>query len=238
MKIHYRFRFVVCMVALLVVAGCASTKVTDRQPVVTGQIQRPGRILVYDFAATPNELPPGSALAVQYSGGDTPRSAEHVATGRKLGALIAEELTSQIREMGMLAEHASLGTTAELNDIVIRGCIISYDEGSAAKRVTIGLGAGSSQLRVAAEGLQMTPQGLRTLGYGATQSGGSKTPGAAVGAATFIATANPAGLIVSSGMKVYGEASGSSKVEGRAKKSAEEIADVLKRRFKDQGWIE
>ena len=62
--------------------------------------------------------------------------------------------------------------------------------------------------------------------------------GAAVGAATFIATANPAGLIVSSGMKVYGEVSGSSKIEGRAKKSAEEIADVLKRRFKEQGWIE
>jgi hypothetical protein len=238
MKITYRFRFAACMFALLVVAGCASTKVTDRQPIVTGQIQRPGRILVYDFAATPNELPPGSALAVQYSGGDTPQNAEYIATGRQMGALVATELVKQIREMGMMAEHATSGGMPELNDIVIRGCIISYDEGSAAKRVTIGLGSGASQLRVAAEGLQMTPQGLRTLGYGATQSGAGKSPGAAVGAATFIATANPAGLIVSSGMKVYGEASGSSKIEGRAKKSAEEIADVLKRRFKDQGWIE
>jgi len=31
--------------------------------------------------------------------------------------------------------------------------------------------------------------------------------------------------------------SGSSKVEGRAKKTAEEIADVLKERFKEQGWV-
>ena len=38
-------------------------------------------------------------------------------------------------------------------------------------------------------------------------------------------------------MKVYGEASGSSKVEGRAKQTAKEIADVLKKRFQDQGWI-
>jgi hypothetical protein len=38
-------------------------------------------------------------------------------------------------------------------------------------------------------------------------------------------------------MKVYGEASGSSKVEGRAEKAAEEIADELKVRFQDQGWI-
>ena len=55
--------------------------------------------------------------------------------------------------------------------------------------------------------------------------------------ATFLATANPAGLIVSGGMKAYGEASGSATVEGRAKSTAKEIADVLKKRFQDQGWI-
>jgi hypothetical protein len=233
-----RHGFLLWLFFLLVVAGCASTKVTSRQQLVTGPLQRPGRILVYDFAATPNELPPGSALAVQYSGGATSQSAEQIATGRKMGALVAQELVKQIRETGMMAEQATLGATPDINDIVIRGCIISYDEGSAAKRVTIGFGSGSSRMSVAAEGLQMTPQGLRTLGYGATQSGGSKGPGGAMGAATFIATANPAGLIISSGTKIYGEMSGSSKIEGRAKKSAEEIADVLKKRFKEQGWIE
>lgn len=34
-------------------------------------------------------------------------------------------------------------------------------------------------------------------------------------------------------MKVYGEKSGKSKVEGRAEQTAEEIAEVLKKRFKD-----
>ena len=38
-------------------------------------------------------------------------------------------------------------------------------------------------------------------------------------------------------MKVYGEASGSSKIEGRAKQTAKEIADELKTRFQQQGWI-
>jgi hypothetical protein len=232
-----RSAFVLGMLFLLVVAGCASTKVTSRQQLVTGQLQRPGRILVYDFAATPNELPPGSVLAVQYSGGAAPQSGEQIATGRKMGALVAQELVKQILEMGMMAERGTPGATPDVNDIVIRGCIISYEEGSAAKRVTIGFGSGSSQMSVAAEGLQMTPQGLRTLGYGAAESGGSKGPGSAVGAATFIATANPAGLIISSGTKIYGEMSGSSKIEGRARKSAEEIADVLKKRFKEQGWI-
>jgi hypothetical protein len=47
---------------------------------------------------------------------------------------------------------------------------------------------------------------------------------------------NPVGLIISSGMKVYGEESGSSTVEGRAKATAKEIAEVLKQRFQEQGW--
>jgi hypothetical protein len=38
-------------------------------------------------------------------------------------------------------------------------------------------------------------------------------------------------------MKAYGEETGSSGIEGRAKQTAKEIAEVLKRRFKQQGWI-
>ena len=124
------------------------------------------------------------------------------------------------------------------NDIVIRGYLLSVDEGSAAKRVTVGFGAGSSELKVAAEGFQMTAQGLRKIGSGTLDSAGNKTPGGAVGLAVFAATANPAGLIVSSGMKAYGEYSGSAKIEGRAKATAKEIAERIKPRFQQQGWIE
>jgi len=92
-------------------------------------------------------------------------------------------------------------------------------------------------LRTAVEGYQMTAQGLRKLGSGTVDSGGGKSPGAALGVVGLVATGNPARLIVSTGMKVYGEASGSSKVEGRAKQTAKEIADVLRQRFEQQGWI-
>ena len=225
------------LLALDLVAGCASTKVTNRQQLVTGPLPRPAHIWVYDFAATPADVPAGSALAGQYSADGTSQTAEQIATGRQLGAQIAAELVEQIRSMGMPAERPPMGTRPQINDLVIRGYLLSVNEGSAAKRVAIGFGAGGSELKTAVEGYQVTAQGLRKLGSGTLDSGGSKTPGAAVGAATFIATANPAGLIVSSGMKVYGEASGSSKVEGRAKDTAKEIADVLKKRFQEQGWI-
>jgi hypothetical protein len=164
-------------------------------------------------------------------------TAEQIETGRALGAQIATELVEQIRGMGMLGEHAVTGVKPQINDVVIRGYLMSFSEGEKGKRVGIGLGAGSSELQVAAEGLQVTAQGLRKIGSGTADAEGSKTPGMAVGAATFLATKNPAGLIVSTGMKVYGEKSGKSTVEGRAKQTGKEIAEVLKKRFEEQGWI-
>jgi len=224
------------MVTLLAVTGCASTKIQNQQAAF-GQLPKPAHIYVYEIVATPNELPANSTLVGLYSKDVPVQSAEQIAAGRKLGSQIQTELIKQIVEMGLPAEFGFPQTTTGINDIVIRGAIISFDEGSAAKRVGIGLGSGSSELKVALEGFQVTDRGLRMLGSGTSDSAGGKTPGAAVGAATFIATANPAGLIVSTGMKVYGEKSGKSKIEGRAEQTAKEIAELLKKRFTEQGWI-
>jgi hypothetical protein len=228
---------VICVFAMIMVAGCASTKVTEREQYATGQFPRPANIWVYDFAATPADVPADSWLADQNVSHDTPQTAEQIATGRQLGSEIAVELVEQIHAMGMPAAKASPGMTPQINDIVIRGYLLSIKEGDAAKRVTVGLGAGASELRTAVEGFQMTAQGMRKLGSGTLDSGSGKTPGAAVGLATLLATHNPAGLIVGTGAKVYGEKSGKSTVEGRAKQTAKEIADVLKKRFQEEGWI-
>ena len=228
-----------CLFALLVTTGCASTKVTSQETVVTGPLPWPGNILVYDFAATAAEVPADSALAGQYSGDATTQTNGQIASGRLLGAEIAAELVGRIHGLGMPAQRATAETKPQLNDLVIRGCLLSINEGSTAKRVTIGFGYGASELKTAVEVCQMTGQGLRKLGSSTMDSGGNKTPGVAtgLGAVTFIATANPAGLIIGSGMKVYGEASGRNKVKGRAEATAREIAKALKQRFQEQGWI-
>ena len=226
------------LTSLCLSIGCASTKVTDRQKLVNEKLPRPDHILVYDFVATTADIPTDSALAGQHDEHPTPQTAEQIDAGRQIGAEITSQLVKQILDMGMPAERAPMGTTAQINDIVIRGYLLSIDEGSATKRVGIGLGSGASELKVAVEGYQMTAQGLRKLGSGTVDSDGSKTPGAGVGLAALLVTGNPVGLIVSGGMKVYGEGSSRSKVEGRAKQTAKEIADVLKERFKQEGWIE
>ncbi len=234
-----REKMVVLIIVLLpfILGACASTEVASRDQVVTGQLPRPGNIWVYDFAATATDVPAESGIAGQYGDYDTPQTAEQIATGKQLGAEIAEELVAEIRNMGMPAAHAWPGTSQQINDIVIRGYLLSMKEGDAAKRVVVGLGAGASELSTMVEGFQMTAQGLRKLGSGTVDSSGSKTPGGAVGLAALLATHNPAGLIISSGVKIYGEKSGKSTVEGRAKQTAKEIGDVLKKRFQQEGWI-
>ena len=236
MKSFTRLTFYV--LALVVAAGCASTEVSDRQEYKGGKLPRPHHIWVYDFAATPAEVPANSALAGQHAEHPTPQTAEQIELGRKLGEAIAEQIVEEIRGMGLPAKRASSHTTPEINDLVIRGYLLSVDEGDATKRVAIGFGSGASHLVTAVEGFQMTAQGLRKLGSGKVGAGGGKTPGGALGVATLVATGNPAGLIVGGGMKAYGEYSGSSKVEGRAKATAKEITDELKKKFQEQGWIE
>jgi hypothetical protein len=226
-----------CVLALMVVAGCASIETKDRQEYTGGKMPRPGHIWVYDFAATPAEVPADSALAGQHVEHATPQTAEQIEAGRQAGAVLATQLVEEIQGMGLPAMRASSGTTPAINDLVLRGYLLSIDEGSATKRVAIGFGSGASQLTAAAEGFQMTAQGLRKLGSGTVDSGGGKTPGGAVGVAGLIVTGNPVGLIVSGGAKAYGEYSGSSKVEGRAKAIAQEIAEKLKPKFQEQGWI-
>ncbi len=218
-------------------ALCDSTKITDRQQMSKDKLAKPAQIWIYDFVATPADLPADSALAGKYTEHSTPQTLEQIAKGRELGTLIETELVSQIRAMGMPAEHAVKETTPQINDIVLRGYIISFDEGDAKKRVGVGFGSGASDLKMAIEGFQMTAQGMRKLGGGADDAGGSKSPGAVLGFVGMVATHNPVGLIVNVGIKEHGEKTGSSKVEGRAKQTAKEIADILKQRFQEQGWI-
>ena len=227
-----------CLLALVVFAGCATTEVTSSQPLVNGKLPRPGHIWVYDFAATPADVPRNSEFADPNHRPAKPQTSEEIAAGREAGAQVAAALVERIRDMGLPARHASEQTRPQTNDIVFRGYFISLDEGSATQRIAIGFGTGASQLSTAVEAYQMTATGLRRLGSAKVNAGGNKMPGAALGVVGFIITANPVGLIVGSGVKAYGEASGRTKVEGRARATAKAIAEELKPQFEQEGWIQ
>lgn len=226
-----------CLSLLVILNGCTSTEVTKRDRLVTEKLPRPSKILVCDFAATPADVPKDSSVAAHTSAKSPAQSPEAVAAGRKLGASIASELVEQIRGMGLPAEKASSKTKMQVNDILIRGYLLSVSQGDTVKRVVVGFGYGSSELETAVEGYQMTAKGLRKLGSAKLKSEGGKTPGGALGAVSMIANANPAGLIVGGAVKGYGEYTGNTKVEGLGRDTAKEIADQLRIRFKEEGWI-
>jgi hypothetical protein len=228
---------VVLLFALGVLAGCASTKVTEQTPIGQPGLARPNQIYVYNFAANQADIPPDSSILSRLSQRDTPPSAEDADAGRQLGAAIAKELVADINAMGLSAVQAGPGSTPQVGDGVIRGYIVSAEGGSTAKRFVIGFGSGTSEMDTVVEGYVMTAHGLRKLGQGTLSSSGNKTPGMVAPAAVAIATGNPIGLIVVGGLKVYGETSGRNKLQGRAKMTADAIAEQLKIRFRERGWI-
>ena len=232
-------RFTVVISSLLLLVGCSSTRVINRQSEMGDErIARPDRILVYDFGSTSADIPPESALAGQFEEPSTPPTEEQLKVGRELGAEVSKELAAKIAAMGLPGLRASDQSSPRPGDLVIRGYFLSADEGSAAKRMLVGFGSGAADLKTFVEGYLMTDQGLRRLGSGEIESGSKGgSPGLVVPLAVTIATANPIGLAVGGAVKVAGEASGSDTIKGSAKRTADLIAKELRPKFEEQGWI-
>jgi hypothetical protein len=224
------------VLALAVLAGCASAKVTSTHPYAGAQLARPDRILVDDFGATAGDVPGDSALAAEPTDA-MPQTAQEAALGQKLGAEVAKQLALDLRDMGLPGVQAAGQAPAQPGDLVVKGFFYGVDQGSAAKRVLIGFGSGAADLRTAVEVYQATPDGLRSLAGGTTDSGSGKTPGMVAPLAVFAATANPIGLVVVGGIKAYGQLSGRTTIEGDAKRTADEIAARFKQGAEREGWI-
>ncbi len=225
------------LLVLAVAAGCNSPKIQNRQPLVSGKLPYPGVIWVHPFAATAAEVPADSTLAKNFLVEDAAKTPEQIAEGREIGKAIAEDLAGRIRDLGVPAKIGYRGAQPAVNDIVLRGYLISIEEGDANKRVGIGFKAGASNLETAMEAFQVTQNGLRKLGSGTLASSSGKTPGVAVGAVMYAVTKSPAGLLVGGAMKVHGEESGKSTLQGRFDATTEAIAKLLEEKFREYGWI-
>ena len=109
-------------------------------------IARPDRIIVYDFAATPSDLPSEVAIAGQ-GAAPLPLTAEQLATGRRLGSEIAKDLVAELQGMGLPAVRAAGEPAPRVGDGLVAGYFALVDEGSATERVALGFGAGGAELK-------------------------------------------------------------------------------------------
>ena len=101
--------------------GCATTQVVggDSPPMGSGQLPRPNLIVVYNFAATPNEIAE-TAPDASHGGEPVQQSQQDIDTGRQLGALVASKVVDEINDLGI---RAALGSQARpaLGDYILRG---------------------------------------------------------------------------------------------------------------------
>ena len=68
---------VLCLCAMFMLSGCASTQVTGRQRIVKEHLPRPNHIWIYNFTASPEDVPPDSSFA-QAGAAATPLIAERI----------------------------------------------------------------------------------------------------------------------------------------------------------------
>ena len=227
------------ILGLTVLVGCASSEITQRQSYAAQErIPRPGRIIVYDIRATASDVPATAAITGSYSQRQSPQTAQEIQVGRQLGDRVAAILVRNILDKGMPAQRAGHGPPPQLGDVVITGEFISIEEGDRAKRIFIGFGKGSSELRTHIAGYLVKFGGYRLLGSRKVATAGGKKPGLLVPGIVAVATSNPVGLIVRSVIAVKDEKKkGSETLEGAAKRTADEVAKELKTIFRRQGWI-
>src|SRR3981189_1657767 len=116
LAMKFRNRTIPFFFALVVVAGCASTNVTQQTPMSAPGLARPNQIWVYDFVAAPADMPADSSLAGQGGRPSTPPTPKELETGREYGAMIAKQLVKDIQGMGMPATEAGPGSSPQVGD--------------------------------------------------------------------------------------------------------------------------
>ncbi len=227
-----------CLVAISLVAGCASTNVGNSESTSASDIiLKPARVIVYDFASTHAGIPPDSALAGLYRERTTPQTPEEIALGRSLGAKVSASLVEELNKSGIAATAAATGPVPLLGDAVIRGEFVSIDKGGRGKRMLIGFGAGSNELHTLVEGYVVTTGGLVPLGSAQIEAGGGKTPGMLVPLAVGVATGSVARSVVIGGTANVLQELGPESLDGAAKRTAKEIAKVIVKAYKERGWL-
>jgi len=231
----------VAALALTLLAGCAPTNV-QQASMNTGALPRPDRILVYDFAVSPDEVKLDEGLTAEirqrYEGDQyTNRTPQELKVGHTVAYVVADELVKKIQSYGLWAERAFGAPSRRGSTLVIKGQFLTVDEGNRAERVAIGFAAGRTDVQADVQVYELTAAGEQQV-ESLTASGESASkPGMAEMMAVGLLTHH---LLTST--LVSGTVAGVSEakfdtVEDDGRRMADKIAANLGQYFVSQGWI-
>jgi hypothetical protein len=224
---------------LAVLAACTSTE--SQMETGAATLPRPQVVIVDTFAASADEVTLDEGLstevveAIKAHRGDS-RTEQEVQASRQVADAIADKLVVEIRDRGLRAERGSALPAGVQNAVLIKGQLVSIDEGNRTERVIIGLGAGRSDVRADAQVYEVTPAGRRLIDTIEVDAKSGLAPGMAetmgVGGLTghlLVST------VVGGGLHVADEALGAN-VVADADRSAKGIAKQLSALFGKEGW--
>jgi Domain of unknown function (DUF4410) len=223
---------------LIFVSACTST---ESQVETSEMLPRPAVVVVDTFAVSPSEVSLNEGLTGEVksivSGRSTPRSQQELQVGHQVADAIANNLVTEIRDMGLQAQRGRGLPSGVQNAVLISGQLVSIDEGNEAERVVIGLGAGRSDVRAQVQVLELTPDSTKLIDTIQVDAKSGLTPGMAetmgVGGLTGHLLVS---AVVSGGVQVATETM-SDTVVADADRAAKGIAKQLSSLFTQQGWI-
>jgi Domain of unknown function (DUF4410) len=227
------------LAGLALLAACTSTQ---SQNETAGEMLPPPSVVIVDrFAVSPEEVTLDEGLSTEIEQAikarhGTSRTEQEIEAGRQVADAIADKLVVEIRDSGLPAERGSAVPAGTQHAVLIKGQLISIDEGNRTERVIIGLGAGRSDVRADAQVYEVTPAGRQLVDQIEVNAKSGLTPGMAetmgVGGLTghlLVST------VVSGGLHVASEDLGAN-VVADADRAAKGIAKQLAALFAQQGW--
>jgi hypothetical protein len=230
---------VIALAALTVLAACTSAQ--GQMETADRTLPRPQVVVVDTFAVSPDEVKLDEGLSTEIEQAvrerrGTSRTEQEVQAGRQVADAIADKLVVEIRDMGLRAERGSAVPPGTQNALLVKGQLVSIDEGDRTERVIVGLGAGRSDVRSQVQVYEVTPAGSRLIDTIEVDAKSGLTPGMAEtmgvgGLAGHLVLAT----LVGGGVHVASEAA-SANVVADADRAAKGIAKQLSALFAQEGW--
>ena len=226
--------------ALTLVSACTSSQ----SQIETGgqMLPRPAMVVVQTFAASPAEVTVSEGLSSEVASivqgqNATPRSEQEAQVGHQVADAIANNLVTEIRDLGLPAERGRGLPPGMSNAVLVTGQLVSIDEGNEAERVIIGFGAGRSDVRAQVQVFELTPSSNRLIDTIEVDAKSGLTPGMAETMGAGALTGHLlVSTLVSGGVQVATETM-SDTVVADADRAAKGIAKQLSSLFTQQGWI-
>ncbi len=220
-------RILAILVALSLAVGCASTKVGSvRDESRRLRLKKPVQVQVHDF---------GYHVDMEAEEDD------HQELAPEAAEALSTELVSHIREMGLPAQRLAAGhpfpdsPAGNQTVLVIRGTFTELNDGSGAKRLWLGFGAGAAQVKSIVRLSWLDSKGETFLREFETISKTGKMPGLI----TPIGMGAVTGRIIVSA--IVGTASTVAKRKdnavGSSVRTADKIAEELEPFFRQKGWL-